>query len=176
MTRLRVFLAASLDGYIADVDGRLDWLEEAADPAEDYGYDAFIAGVDAVAMGRDTYDFIEHVDPLPYGNRPLFVFTHRPAGPRAGVTFWSLPPAEAAWRWDQMGFGAVYVDGGRLISSFLELGLVDDLTVTVVPRLLGDGRRLFHPIGRATGLRLDSVVPFPSGMVNLTYSRVRTGA
>lgn len=170
--QLSVFLACSLDGYIADEDGRLDWLEAAAAADEDYGFDAFLGSVDALAMGRGTYDHIAHLDPLPFGGRPVFVFTHRPSQPRPGVTFWAVSPRQARWRWDQMGLGRVYVDGGQLISAFLDESLIDDLTITVVPRLIGSGRPLFHPIGRSATLRLDGVQPFPSGLVNLTYSRV----
>lgn len=168
---LSVFIACSLDGYIADDDGRLDWLDAAAVAEEDYGFDAFLATVDALAMGRGTYDHIAHLDPLPFGSRPVFVFTHRPPAPRPGVTFCSMDPAEARLRWEQAGLGRVYLDGGHLISAFLDENLVDDLTLTIVPLLLGSGRRLFHPVGRSTALRLDAVAPFPSGLVNLSYTR-----
>ena len=76
---ISVYIAASLDGFIARPDGSLDWLHAAALPEEDYGYDAFVAGVDALAMGRGTYDHIAHLQPLPFGGKPLFVFTHRAA-------------------------------------------------------------------------------------------------
>ena len=78
-TRLSVFIASSLDGYIATRDGSLAWLEEAARSDEDYGYESFLESANALAMGRGTYDHIAHLDPLPFGNRPVFVFTHRPA-------------------------------------------------------------------------------------------------
>lgn len=171
-TRLSVFIASSLDGYIATRDGSLAWLEEAASSDEDYGYESFLESVDALAMGRGTYDHIAHLDPMPFGNRPVFVFTHRPPGPRDGVTFWQESPRGALDRWTTMGLGRVYVDGGALISDFLAEGLIDDLVLTKVPVLLGDGLPLFHPIGVSTGLRLESVQSWPSGFVNLTYSRV----
>jgi len=172
-TRLSVFIASSLDGYIATRDGNLAWLEEAARRDEDYGFEAFLDSVDALAMGRGTYDHIAHLDPLPFGNRPVFVFTHRPPAPRDGVTFWQESPRAALARWTAMGLGRVYLDGGRLISDFLAEGLVDDLALTKVPVLLGDGLPLFHPIGVSTSLRLESVQSWPSGFVNLTYSRAR---
>jgi dihydrofolate reductase len=172
MTRLSVFIASSTDGYIATTDDRLDWLEAAARPGEDYGYDDFMATVDAMAMGRGTYDHIGGLDPLPFGARELFVFTHRPPAPRDGVTFWESSPRDALAHWEAKGLGRVYVDGGTLISSFLAEGLIDDFTLTKIPLLLGEGRPLFHPIARATDLRLDDVRSFPSGIVNLHYSRV----
>jgi dihydrofolate reductase len=172
-TRLSVLIASSLDGYIATRDGSLAWLEEAARSDEDYGYEAFLDSVHALAMGRGTYDHIAHLDPLPFGSRPVFVFTHRPPAPRNGVTFWQESPRAALGRWTAMGLVRVYVDGGRLISDFLAQGLIDDMILTKVPVLLGDGLPLFHPIGVSTALRLESVQSWPSGFVNLTYSRAR---
>jgi dihydrofolate reductase len=168
-----VFIASSLDGYIATASGSLDWLEAAARPEEDYGYEAFMATVDAVAMGRGTYDHIAHLDPLPFGDRPVFVFTHRPAPARDGVVFCVDLPRPALARWEAMGLHRVYVDGGQVISAFLAEGLIDDLVLTKVPLLLGSGRPLFHAIERSTALRLDGVTTFPSGIVNLAYSRLR---
>jgi dihydrofolate reductase len=169
--RLSVFVAATLDGYIADVGGSLDWLHAAAVEGEDFGYDELLSTVDALAMGRGTYDYIAHLDPLPFGDRPTYVFTHREAASRAGVTFWASSPEEAVREWSHRGYGRVYVDGGKLISSFLDVGLIDDLTVTVVPLLLGEGMPLFSPSPRVTPLELESVRGYPSGMAQLRYRR-----
>ena len=174
-TRLSVFIASSLDGYIATREGNLDWLERAASSDEDYGYDAFLEGVDALAMGRGTYDYIAHLNPMPFGGRPVYVFTHRPPPPRDGVTFWQESPRSALAHWSEKGLGRVYVDGGRLISDFLAQGLIDDLVITTVPVLLGDGLPLFHPIPVSTVLRLEAVKSWPSGFVSLTYSREPVG-
>jgi dihydrofolate reductase len=171
VTRLAVFIAASIDGYIATLDGSLDWLERAARPDEDYGFDDFLADVDALAMGRGTYDHIAHLDPLPFGERPVYVFTHRPPAPRTGVTFWDLGPQQALAHWTAQGFDRVYVDGGRVISDFLAEGLIDDLMLTTAPVLLGSGRPLFHPGGRPADLVLDDVRTWPSGFVTRTYRR-----
>lgn len=169
--RLSVFLATSLDGFIADPDGGLDWLEQAARPGEDYGYDAFLSSVDALAMGRGTYDHIAGIDPLPFGDRPVFVFTHSPPAAREGVTFWQAGPREAVAHWQSRGFGRVYVDGGVLISAFLAEGLIDDLTITIVPRLLGDGLPLFHAGFPGSALALTGVRSWDSGLVSLSYER-----
>mgnify|MGYP001191486556 FL=1 len=169
--QLSVFIASSLDGYIATVDDKLDWLMSAGAEGEDYGFEAFMASVDAIGMGRGTYNFIENMDPLPYRGQPLFVFTHRPPPERDGVTFWQPTPREAVDEWTRLGLKRVYVDGGNLISSFLAEGLIDDLLLTKVPILLGDGKRLFNPISRVTDLVLQDVQSFPSGMVNLRYQR-----
>ena len=169
--RLSVFLACSLDGYLATREGSLDWLDAAVGPGEDYGYEAFVADVDALAMGRGTYDFIEYVDPLPFGDRQLFVFTHRPLE-RAGITPLNLTPQEAVARWSAQGLQHIYVDGGVVISAFLEAGLIDDLRLTIVPLLLGDGIPLFHPGRPQAQLALTDSQTFASGTVVLTYRRV----
>lgn len=169
---LVVFCATSLDGYIASDDGTIEWLERSGSPDEDYGFDAFLASVDALAMGRATYDHIAHLDPLPFGDRPVYVFTHRPPAPRDGVQFVSWTPDEAVEHWSAAGFARVYVDGGRVISDFLAAGHIDEITITTVPLLLGRGRPLFHPIDRATPLRLVSTRAWPSGMAQATYARI----
>ena len=166
MTQLSVFIATSIDGYIATLDGSLEWLEQAARPDEDYGFDEFLASVDALAMGRGTYDHIAHLDPLPFGERPVYVFTHRPPPPRAHVHFVQLAPREALAQWTDQGLDRVYVDGGRVISAFLAEGLIDDLVLTTAPVLLGAGLPLFHPGGQPAGLLLDGVQTWPSGFVS----------
>jgi dihydrofolate reductase len=171
MTRLSVFIATSVDGYIATSDGSLDWLERAARPDEDYGFQDFLADVDALAMGRGTYDHIAHLDPLPFGERPVYVFTHHLPEPRPGVTFWDLSPQAALARWEAQRFRRVYVDGGQVISDFLAEGLIDDLALTTAPVLLGSGRPLFHPIAPSGRLRLEGVRSWPSGFVTRTYLR-----
>jgi dihydrofolate reductase len=169
--RISVFIAHTVDGYIATDDDSLDWLFAAAPEGEDYGFEAFLADVDVVAMGRATYDFIKDFPELPYGERPVHVFTTQPLGPREGFEFYARTPQEAVAAWEADGVTRVYVDGGTLISQFLEAGLVDDLTLTTVPLLLGSGKPLFHRIPVSTPLRLVDVQQFPSGMVNLRYER-----
>jgi dihydrofolate reductase len=178
VTRLSAFIASSIDGYIADSAGELDWLDECAREGEDYGYERFIATVDALAMGRATYDFIAHLDPLPFGDRPVFVFTHRQPPARSGVTFWDASPAQAVQRWEADGFERVYVDGGQLISAFLREGLIDDMLLTTAPVILGSGSPLFVPVEDAAvrhqplaRMRLLETQQFPSGMVNRRYER-----
>ena len=169
--RISVFIARSVDGYIATDDDSLDWLMAAGVEGEDYGFDSFLTDVDVVAMGRSTYEFIKDFPELPYGNRPVHVFTTRDPGPRGGFEFYARTPVDAVQHWRAQGVGHVYLDGGTLISQFLDAGLVDDMTLTSVPVLLGSGKPLFHRIERATPLRLVGSQVFPSGMVNLRYER-----
>ncbi len=127
-------------------------------------------------MGRGTYDYVARQlgadGPHPWGDRTVYVFTHHPPAPREGVTFWACSPREALAHWEGAGHERVYVDGGRVIGQFLAEGLIDDFTLTKVPVLLGEGRPLFPPVAARARLRLDDVRPFPSGMLNLYYSRI----
>ena len=169
--RVSVFIAQSLDGYIATDDDSLDWLLAAGAEGEDYGFDAFLDDVDVVAMGSSTYDVIKDVPDLPYGGRPVHVFTTRALGPRDGFEFYARTPLEAVAHWQEHGVQHVYIDGGTVISQFLEAGLVDEITLTTVPLLLGSGKPLFHRIGTSTPLRLVDCRAFGSGMVSLRYRR-----
>lgn len=169
--RISVFIATSVDGYIAADDDSLDWLTSAGATDEDYGFERFISDVDLVAMGSSTYSVIEGMPELPYGSRPVHVFTTRDLGPRAGFDFYARTPQEAVDRWAADGVEHVYVDGGSLISQFLQAGLVDDLTITVVPTMLGSGKPLFHRIPVSTSLRLIEAQAFGSGMLQVRYDR-----
>lgn len=171
MTRLSAYAAVSVDGYLATVDGDLGWLDAAATDDTDYGFEEFMADVDAVAMGRNTYDHIAAIDPLPFGDRQVFVFTTRPPDDRPGVRFWSVGPNEAVEHWRRAGLAHVYVDGGVVVSSFLDAGLIDHLTLFHVPVLLGTGRPLFLPSGQQLSLTLTHVDRWPSGMVVTRYER-----
>lgn len=169
--RISVFIAHTVDGYIATDDDSLDWLMAYDGIGEDYGFEAFLADVDVIAMGRGTYDVIKDFPELPYGDRSVYVFTSQQFPPRDHFTFWHRTPEQAVAEWEGAGVRKVYVDGGHLISQFLDAGLVDDLTLTSVPLLLGSGRPLFHRIATQTPLRLVDTQVFPSGMLNRRYER-----
>jgi dihydrofolate reductase len=167
-----VFIAASLDGYIARSDGSLDWLSVVEREGEDYGYRAFLDGVDALVMGRKTYDTVLGFDEWPFAGKRCIVLTHaRPTSPRADEEFASGAPAALLEQLGRQGVRRVYVDGGAVIRQFLGTGLVDDLTLSVIPVLLGGGIRLFDgdARNRAASLRLISARNFETGLVQLRY-------
>lgn len=170
---ISVFIATSLDGLIATVDNSLEWLESAVGEGEDYGYTDFMATIDALAMGRGTYNFIAPMDPLPFGKRPLFVFTSDTTMDRDGVEFTTMTPQDAVAEWTTRGFQHVYLDGGKLISSFLALDLVDEMTLTRVPVILGTGLPLFHQGFSPSAWKLDTSNAWPSGVISQKYSRAR---
>ena len=164
-----VFIGVSLDGFIARSDGGLDWLEPFH--GEDHGYGGFFAGVDAVVIGRGTYDTVIGFPEWPYGGKRVIVCTGRPAEPRHREELWSGSPRALAERLDREGVRRVYVDGGALIRSFLREGLVDELTIDIIPLILGRGRPLFASGNPETPLRFVDSKSFPSGLVQIRYQR-----
>lgn len=165
-----VFIATSLDGFIARPDGGLDWLSVVSSPGEDYGYAAFASTVDVLVTGRATYDVVSAFPEWPYAGKRVVVLTHRPAESRHGEEFFAGSVRELADTLAAQGVRRIYVDGGAVIRQFLDAGLLDDLTLSVIPIVLGDGIRLFDR-GREVGLALDGVQSFPSGLVQLRYRR-----
>ncbi len=164
-----MFIAASLDGFIARPDGGLDWLKPFEAAGEDHGFDAFFRSVDALAVGRGTYDVVLGFAAWPYAGKRVVVLTHRPPAPRHGETFASGAPGEIAASLGAAGVRRLYVDGGATVSAFLRAGLLDDVTVSVIPVVLGDGIRLFQPPLPERKLALRGSRAFPSGLVQLRY-------
>jgi len=168
--RVRVFLACSIDGFIAGPDGDLSWLPEPrAD--EDFGLAAFLATSSALLMGRSTYEVAAGFEgPWPYGATPVFVATTRPLEP-AAPTVRALrgTPPELLAAVQAAAPGDVYLDGGALVRAFLDAGLVDELTLTVIPVVLGTGAPLFAGAARRTPLRMVREHAYEGGIVQLTY-------
>lgn len=174
-----VFIATSLDGYISRPDGAIDWLETAnttVPPGEDCGYAAFMDSVDALVMGRNTFDLVLGFPEWPYGDKPVIVLTNRPLQLPAAlpptVSISNETPAALTARLAREGVRRIYVDGGITIQRFLAAGLIDDLTVTSIPVLLGSGRRLFGALEADVPLELVASRAYPFGFVQSTY-RVR---
>lgn len=142
MGRLRLQLAVSADGFIAPVDGSLGWLEPF--PADQFGFQAFLASIGAIVLGRRSYDEVSKMGPSPFGALPMLVVTSQPLAPVAHVT--SVAPSGLREAVEQLCRGAkdTWLFGGaKTIATCLELKLVDSLELAVVPRLLGDGLPLF---------------------------------
>lgn len=172
-----VFIATSLDGYIARLDGDIGWLLERDASGEDHGYDDFIADIDMIVMGRGTYEKVATFEQWFY-NRPVLVLSKQLAGTsvpeplRDKVRFADLSPAQAMQQLERQQIRRVYVDGGQLIQSFLRADLIHDMVITTVPVLIGSGRPLFGEIARDISLELMSSRSFASGLVQSTYKVV----
>ncbi len=170
-----VFIAASLDGFIARTDGSLDWLSLVEMPGEDYGYAKFAASIDALIMGRNTYDTALGFPSWPYAGKRVIVLTSRPFEPKHGEEQRSaadLPALVDELRTD--GVNRAYIDGGNVIRQFLGAGLVDDLTLSIIPIVLGSGTSLFGGLGREMVLELESTQSWRSGLAQLRYRAKRS--
>jgi len=163
------FLGMSLDGFIAGPNDELDWLERGGGPPEDHGFTRFFASVDALLIGRRTWEAVRGFAEWPYGEKPVFVLTNRPAAGDHGERFLAGSPGEALDRIGAEGARRAYVDGGRVVSQFLAAGLLEELTVSILPVVIGRGIRLFQETGPERWLTLEESRPFPSGMVQLRY-------
>ena len=168
--RTSVFVGASLDGFIARRDGAFDFLSVAA--GEPHGYEEFIATVDAIVMGRNTFDVVLAFAKWPYGALPVFVLTTRPLPPTpdgAVVERLDGAPAEVLSRLEARGFRHAYIDGGLTAQQFLRAGLVSSLTINRVPVLIGSGIPLFGPLDADVALKLVRVRQLASGAVQCEY-------
>jgi len=169
--RASVFVGISLDGFMARTNGELDFLPPGG--GEPHGYDEFMATVDALVIGRNTFDTVLAFDPWPYGKKPVFVLSTRelpPAPPEAVVEHLSRPPAEIVSLLAARGIQHIYVDGGITIQRFLQAGLIERLIVTRVPVLIGAGIPLFGPLLRDINLRHVRTQQYASGLVQSEYT------
>jgi dihydrofolate reductase len=163
---MRLYIAQTIDGFIADERGEVAFLDSF--PGEDYGYAAFVATVDAVVMGRATYDHMMRSWGWSYPGKRAVIMTSRPIDDLPGGAEASRePPAAIAERFPD----AWIVGGGRTIASFLEAGLVREARLFTVPVLLGRGVRLFPDQTPGQGLGLVAVRGHPSGVVETTFWR-----
>ncbi len=172
-----LYIAMSLDGYIAGPDGSVTWLGPYEGGDEDYGYGCLLARIGGLLMGRCTYEQVLGLGPWPYGSLPTFVLGSRPlrAPDKADVSFVAGGPADLvrAAR-ERTGRPLWLVGGARLAQSMLAAGLVDELELALVPVLLGGGIRLFDgPLPPGT-LTPAGVRTYRSGLVLLRY-RIERG-
>jgi dihydrofolate reductase len=165
-----VFVGTSLDGFIARADGSFDFLPEGG--GEPHGYTEFMATVDAIVMGRHTYETVLKFDTWPYGKKPVFVLsTHilAPAPREAVVERVSGNPDEIVARLATRGIGHIYVDGGITIQRFLAAGLIQRIIITRVPVLIGSGIPLFGAVPRDIALTHVATRQYASGLVQSEY-------
>ena len=174
--KVSVYIATSLDGFIARKEGNIDWLNEAnsvVPDGEDCGFQAFMASVDTLIMGRKTFEKVLSFGQWPYGKIPVAVLSrhplHSPPDVPGTVTHSSEQPRALLERLSKEGVEHVYVDGGAAIQSFLYDNLVDEITITVIPVLLGEGISLFGSLEKDVGLTHVSTRAFEFGFVQSTY-------
>jgi dihydrofolate reductase len=166
-----VFVGTSLEGYIARPNGALDFLPPGG--GEPHGYDEFIASVDAIVIGRKTFETVLTLGPWPYGSKRVVVLSSRPVDlsvVKDGVVEQMAgPPAEIISRLAASGAHHLYVDGGITIQQFLRAGLIQRLIITRVPVLIGDGIPLFGALPADIRLRHVATRQYASGLVSSEY-------
>ena len=171
-----VFIATSLDGYIAREDGAIDWLAAAnalVPTGETCGFAEFMSTVDTLVMGRNSFEQALSFGEWPYGETPLVVLSRTlqclPQQVPPTVTLAAEAPAALVARLSAVGRRHLYVDGGLTIQSFLAVDLIDEITITAIPVILGSGRPLFGPVQGDVRLRHLSTRAYEFGFVQTRY-------
>jgi dihydrofolate reductase len=170
---ISVFIGTSVDGFIARLNGDLDFLP--VDGGEPHGYTEFMASVDALVIGRKTYETVLSYADWPYGDKRVVVLSSRPPdfsalrGAKGVVEQMGGAPAEIVAKLAARGVRHVYIDGGVTIQGFLRAGLVQRLVITRVPVLVGEGIPLFGSLPRDVRLHHVATQHYPSGLVKSEY-------
>jgi dihydrofolate reductase len=172
-----VYIAMSLDGFIATSDGNLDWLNETPNPENsDYGFAEFMSCTDAVVMGRKTFEKILTFDVWPY-TKPVFVPSRSkisiPKNLKGKAESINGSPKMIVEQLKELGHQNLYIDGGITIQGFLEEDLIDEMIITRVPILLGDGIPLFGKLNQRLHFSLKKTELLNENLVKSYYTRIR---
>ncbi len=174
MTTGHIMMAMSLDGFVARPDHALDWLNKQATQSEDHGFAAFQDRMDVIIMGSGSLRTVLEFGEWPY-TIPCIVMSRTmtdaeiPGDLRDKVEVSTLEPKALIDSLEERGLKRAYVDGGAVIRSFIQAGLIEDMKISIVPILLGEGIRIFGSNDTDIDLELVSSTPFPSGLVDLEY-------
>jgi dihydrofolate reductase len=167
---ISVFVGTSLDGFIARPNGAFDFLP--VDGGEPHGYDEFFASVDALVIGRNTFETVLAFPAWPYGGKRVIVLSSRPVE-HPNVEHMAGAPGDIVEKLAASGAHHLYVDGGATIQEFVRAGLVDRFIITRVPVLIGEGISLFGRVAQDIPLRHISTRAFESGLVQSEYHLIR---
>lgn len=169
--KLILYIACSLDGYIAKPGDDLSFLDRMSIEGEDYGYHDFISSVDTIIIGRRTYDWVVgKVGSFPHEDKETWVVTHTPQPSEGKINFYTGSLNELVASLKKQDGLNIFCDGGAMIvNELLREKLFDELIISLVPVLLGDGIRLFNDGRPEQELQLKSVQKFDSGLVQLYY-------
>jgi len=166
------YIAASLDGFIGTLEGGIDWLASFEGRAEDHGYAAFYATVDAVLVGGRTYEACLKHGEWPFPGKPCWVLTKQDRDARHEVTFTDLEPLAVARELEALGVKRAWlVGGGELAGAFRDAGLIDEYVISHVPAILGDGIPIFGFSSEREELALVGSRSFSDGVVQNHYRR-----
>ncbi len=171
-----VFVARSLDGYIAGKNGELDWLNMIPNPEQlDMGYTQFIEQIDAIVMGRNTFEMVASFDvPWPY-KIPVFVLSHTltavPTDYLGKIHLVRGSAQEVLKEIHEQGYHQLYIDGGTSLQGFLREDLIDEMIITTIPILLGEGIPLFSPLSKTLEFELVGSETYLDQIVQNHYRR-----
>lgn len=175
MRKISLFIAISLDGYIAKPNNDLSFLKIVEKEGEDYGYAKFTSAIDTLIVGRKTYDYVlkeigsSHYD---NGERDIYVITRTPKPNKGRVIFYTGDIAELVKKLKSENGKDIYCDGGaEVINELLKLDLIDEYIISIIPILLGNGTRLFKDGRPEQLLELISSKSFDTGLMQLHYKR-----
>ncbi|MFY7652924.1 MAG: dihydrofolate reductase family protein [Chitinophagaceae bacterium] len=174
MRKLVVYIAMSIDGYIAKPNNDLSFLQIVEQTGEDYGYNQFMETVDTIIIGRNTYNWLmANSDDFPYNNRTVYVITHEEKEPINNIIFYNKSLGELITHLKNApGNKAIYCDGGaQIIQQLLQLNAIDELTLSIIPVTLGNGIALFGGFLPQQNWQLMAVKSFPKGLVQVHYKK-----
>lgn len=178
MKKNSVFIATSIDGYIADKNGNIDWLNSIPNPDnEDMGYAEFTNDIDALVMGRTTFETVCGFDMnWPY-SKPVFVLSTTlneiPESHKEKAFLVKGTLEEILNQIHEKGYHKLYIDGGTIIRNFLNADLIDEMIITTIPILLGGGSRLFSKLPNELNFELIKAKTFLSQVSQVHYKRKR---
>lgn len=170
--KISIYIAASIDGYIARKDNSLDWLDRVGGFDEDYGFKKLLDSIDTLIIGRKTYEIATTV-PDPYPGKRVVVLSNTLKSIREGMELYRGDLPELVAKLHADGTRHIWVDGGVTISQFLASQMVDTMTIGIIPVILGEGLPLFNVIGKELPCRLGSSQNYPSGLVQLNYELIK---
>ena len=174
MTSAHVYIGTSLDGFIARTDGDIDWLVKFADEDAVEAYNEFMAAIDVLVIGRGTFEKVLEFDAWPY-DKPVFVLSRTlktvPDELKEKASVVELEPANLLKHLSDQGFKAAYIDGGKVIQSFLSEGLIDSLIIAKVPVLIGSGIPLFGSLDADIAFDHVRTSTYENGLVRSYYER-----
>ena len=169
--KLILYISCSLDGYIAKPNDDLGFLSRVEKEGEDYGYKDFVATVDTVIIGRKTYDWVmSQVDEFPHLGKQTYIISRTEKPSQGGITFYAGPLKDLVMDLKKRPGKHIFCDGGaEIVHELLSGKLLNELIISVVPVLVGNGTRLFKDGRPEQGLKLISVKHFDTGLVQLHY-------
>lgn len=166
-----LYIAVSVDGYIAKKNDDLEFLSIVQEEGEDYGYGAFIETVDTVIMGRRTYDWImAQADEFPHKDKNTYIITRKPRADIGNIRFYTGSIRDLIINLKNEKGNNIYIDGGaQIVNELLKENLIEEYYISIIPVLLGDGIRLFHDGYPEQKLKLIEAKHFGKGLVQLHY-------